>query len=138
MEACCVCVLPKNRNTKRTTIVATISADGTTFIPFVIISRVTIEREICLYNYIHRENIFFAYQPNSFMTTHLFNMWANEIFFPEAERRRIKYQCEGPALLHTHSRASMPCGISAWYKKKYLFEELLCHKDWFYSKKLTV
>jgi hypothetical protein len=90
--------VPKDRNSKRSTLVACISGDGSALKPLVIVHRKTYEQEVFLYGYNSR-NALFAYQENSFMTTVLFEQWADEIFFASVAERRKETNYTGPALL---------------------------------------
>jgi hypothetical protein len=45
------------------------------------------------------EKALFRYQEHAFMTMKLFELWADQIFFPEIEKRRTLRGYQGPALL---------------------------------------
>ena len=89
---------PRNRASKRASLVGCIAADGSTLKPMIIIPRKTIEEELELYGYTRR-NVCFAYQEHSFMTSKLFLKWANEIFFPYVDAKRAEMGYDGNALL---------------------------------------
>jgi hypothetical protein len=66
--------------------------------PFVIVDRATVEAEVGLYGY-DSSNVFLAFQENAFMTTHLFELWVREMFFPAVAQRRAEVGYTERALL---------------------------------------
>ena len=90
--------IPVDRNSMRATIVGCIAADGTCMKPLVLLPRKTIDSDLILYGYNDNQALF-VYQKNAFMTTKLFEKWAIDVFFPDIEKRRKKYDYEGPAVL---------------------------------------
>jgi hypothetical protein len=90
--------VPVDRNTKRSTLVACITADGFRFKPFIIVDRVTAEKELPMYGY-HARNVALNFQENAYMNTPLFEKWAHEVFFPQVEERRRELHYAGRALL---------------------------------------
>jgi hypothetical protein len=90
--------VPFDRHSKRSTFVACIAADGYRMKPFVIVPRVTAEKELKYYGY-DESNAVLTFQANAFMTTALFELWAATVFFPTVERRRQDLAYGGKALL---------------------------------------
>jgi hypothetical protein len=66
--------------------------------PFVIVDRATVEAEVGLYGY-DSSNVFLASQENAFMTTHLLELWARQVFFPAVAQRRAEFEYTGRAVL---------------------------------------
>jgi transposase len=81
--------IPVDRNVKRATLVGCISGDGQSLNPLIILPRKTIEDEISLFGFTQETSVF-VYQQNAFMSTSLFEKWAQEIFFPNVENKRSK------------------------------------------------
>ena len=77
---------------------AGISADGTTLKPMLILQRDTLETELILRGYTVDE-IHFARSENGYMTTHLFNAWAQHSFFPQLREKRQSRRYSVPILL---------------------------------------
>lgn len=90
--------IPEDRNSKRSTLVGCISADGNSFKPMIIVHRKTIDSDIKLAGYTE-DRVLFACQEHGFMTTKLFNQWAKQIFIPSVEELRQKENYDGPAIL---------------------------------------
>ena len=90
--------IPVDRNSKRATLIGCIVGDGTNMKPMIILPRKTIENDIFLAGY-NENNVLFAHQKNGFMTTTLFEYWAENVFFEEIESKRTIYDYQGPALL---------------------------------------
>lgn len=87
-----------DRGAKKCTMLAGIFGDGTTLKPFIIIERKTIEMELLLEGYSPRK-YHFVYQEKAYITMQSFHLWAKDILFPEIQRRRRKYNYQGPCLL---------------------------------------
>ena len=90
--------VPVSRAEKRATLLAGISADGTTLKPMLILQRDTLETELILRGYTVDE-IHFARSENGYMTTHLFNAWAQHSFFPQLREKRQSRRYSVPILL---------------------------------------
>ena len=90
--------VPISRAEKRATLLAGISADGTTLKPMLILQRDTLEAELILRGYTVNQ-IHFARSENGYMTTHLFNEWARHSFFPELRAKRLSENYSGPIVL---------------------------------------
>ena len=90
--------IPKDRNSKRASLVGCISADGEALKPMLIIPRKTIESELALYGY-NSNVVSYAYQEYSFMISKIFEQWANEIFFPYVNEKRKKFNYNGESLI---------------------------------------
>lgn len=90
--------IPEDRNSKRSTLVGCIAADGNSFKPMIIVHRKTIDSDIKLAGYTE-DRVVFACQEHGFMTTKLFMQWANEIFIPSVEELRQRENYDGSAIL---------------------------------------
>jgi hypothetical protein len=91
--------IPVDRNSKRSTLVGAIAADGTALKPMVVVDRVTMETDLTLVGY-DSEKVDMVTQPNAFINALLFERWAEEIFFPYVEAQRIaRGDYQGPAVL---------------------------------------
>jgi hypothetical protein len=90
--------IPVDRNSKRSTLVGCIAADGASLRPLIIVDRKTMEEDLHLYGY-SEEKCIIVSQKNAFMTSSLFEYWAETIFFPWVEERRRVLGYQGPALL---------------------------------------
>jgi hypothetical protein len=90
--------VPSDRHSKRSTFVACIAADGFRMKPFVIVPRVTAEKELRYYGY-DESNAVLTFQTNAFMTSALFELWATTVFFPTVDRRRRDLAYDGRVLL---------------------------------------
>jgi hypothetical protein len=90
--------VPLDRHSKRSTLVGCIAADGSAMRAMIIVDRVTMEADLDLFGY-DEEKILIVSQENAFMTTVLFQKWADEVFFPTIEEKRKRMNYEGPALL---------------------------------------
>jgi hypothetical protein len=91
-------LVPVDRHSKRSTLVGCISADGSVMRAMIIVDRVTMEADLDLYGY-DEEKILVASQTNAFMTTVLFQKWAEEVFFPTIEDKRKRKDYQGPCIL---------------------------------------
>ena len=90
---------PVQRQSKHATLMATVAADGTKFETIVIIERTTVEKELYHMGYRPNCGYHFVAQDNGFVTTEIWDYWADTIFFPECNRRREKYHYSGPIVL---------------------------------------
>ena len=90
--------VPVTRTEKRATLVAAICADGSAMRPMVILQRQTVEEELLVRGYTG-DKVHFARSEKGFMTTFLFNEWAEKTFIPEMRRKRADHRYAGPALL---------------------------------------
>jgi hypothetical protein len=90
--------VPVDRHAKRSTLTACIGADGFRMRPFVIVSRVTAEKDLAYYGY-DRHNVAIVSQENAFMTSSLFEMWADTVFFPSIDERRRDLGYQGKVVL---------------------------------------
>ena len=90
--------IPKDRSSKRSSLLVCIAADGTFLKPLIIITRKTAELEIFNVGYTPNRTIL-CYQENGFITTTLFEKWADEVFFPEVYQRRELLSFFGWAIL---------------------------------------
>jgi hypothetical protein len=66
--------------------------------PFVIVSRVTAEKDFAYYGYDHH-NVAILSQENAFITSSLFEMWADTVFFPSIDERRRDLDYQGKVVL---------------------------------------
>lgn len=87
-----------DRAGRRSTLVGCVAADGSILKPFLIITRKTIEK--ALHEVGYTENVVeIVYQKSGFITAQIFDYWAERIFFPEIDSRRMQYNYSGPVLL---------------------------------------
>jgi hypothetical protein len=77
---------------------ACIAADGFRMKPFVIVDRVTSDREIKYYGY-DKSNVTLVSQEHAFMTRKLFDLWGDEVFLPAVRERRAQFGYDGRVLL---------------------------------------
>jgi hypothetical protein len=90
--------VPVDRHSKRSTLVGCISAGGYRMKPCILLERATVESELHLYGY-GPENVMMAQQDHAFMTTLLFQLWADEVFFPSIAARRLELDYTGRVLV---------------------------------------
>jgi hypothetical protein len=90
--------LPVDRHSKRSTLTACIAADGSLLRPFVIVDRVTIERDVLCMAY-DQSTVCIVSQANAFMTHRPFELWAETVFFPAVEERRRQFRYDGTVVL---------------------------------------
>lgn len=106
--------IPVDRNSKRSTLLAVVSASGDTLKPMVILPRKTIEAELYEVGYTP-DKVLAVYQENRLITTPLFELWAEEIFFPNVQKMRELLEYTGDAVL-------LMDGMSAHYSDHFLDE----------------
>lgn len=90
--------IPKERSTKRATMLSGICADGSTIRPMVIVSRETIEKEL-LDNGYTPDKVMYGRSDTGFINQELFLNWGRNSFIIEMRERRFKYNYDGPILL---------------------------------------
>ena len=90
---------PIDRTTKRSSLVSAIAADGTYLGPLLIIPRKTIEKEMLACGYRPENNYHIVSQESGFITSLIWDYWVEEIFIPEVQRRRQKYNYSGDVVL---------------------------------------
>jgi hypothetical protein len=90
--------VPVNRHSKRSRLTAWIAADGNRMRPFVIVERVTAERELADYGY-DSSSVAMVSHENAFMTSRLFEKWGEDVFFPEVRELRVQFQHSGRVVL---------------------------------------
>jgi hypothetical protein len=90
--------VPFDRHSKQSTMTACIAADGYRMKPFIVVDLVTAEAELSYFGY-DSSNVCFASQENPFMTQRLFDLWAQEVFFPAIEERRGEFRYGGRILV---------------------------------------
>jgi hypothetical protein len=90
--------VPSDGHSKGSTFVVCIAADGFRMKTFVIVPRVTVEKEL-KHHGDDESNAILTFQTNAFMTTALFELWAITVFFPTVERGRQDLAYDGRALL---------------------------------------
>jgi hypothetical protein len=66
--------------------------------PFVIVHRLTANREVAYYGY-DESIVTLVTQANAFMTSILFEAWAQEVLFPAVEERRREWNYDGTVVL---------------------------------------
>lgn len=77
--------IPVKRESKRSTLVHCIAADGTSFKPLLIIPRKTVDT-VALKR-LNCNNVLIKSQEKGFANTELIKFWLEQIFFPEVQRR---------------------------------------------------
>lgn len=87
-----------NQSVSRNSLIAGIFADGTYTKPLIVIDRKTIEEELIVQGY-NESIVAFKFRSNGFIDTQIFNDWADEILFPELEKRRETYNYNGGAVV---------------------------------------
>ena len=90
---------PVKRQVKRSTLIASVVADGTILDNMIIVSRKTIELELYYYGYRPQNGYYYVSQDNAFMTKEIWDHWAETILFPAVKQKRIEYQYSGPIVL---------------------------------------
>ena len=78
--------IPVRRDSKRSTLIHTIAADGTYLKPLLIIPRKTVDSSIL--KRLTSNNISIHHQQKGFANTEIIAKWLQEDFFPEIRRRR--------------------------------------------------
>ena len=86
------------RNSKRSTMIGTISIDGTKLKPYIVLTNKTCEKELIINGY-GDSNVLKVYQENGFITSESFGHWADSIFFPELMKRRQETGYKDTAVL---------------------------------------
>ena len=92
-------VFPVDRTRKRSSLVATIAADGTYLAPLIIIPRKTIEKEMLSCGYRPENNHYIVSQECGFITSLIWDFWVETIFIPEVQRRRTLHNYSGEVVL---------------------------------------
>jgi hypothetical protein len=90
--------IPVEKETKRATFLAAITADGTRLRPLIIVNRETCEAERFQIGYTP-EKVLYPSQENGFITAELFAWWAPEVLFPHITAAREKLQYTGHAVV---------------------------------------
>jgi hypothetical protein len=90
--------IPVDRHAKRSNLTACIAADGYRARPFVIVERHTAEMELSCYGY-NGSNVTIVTQANTFMTSRLFEVCAERVFFPAVEQRCSEFIYTGKVVL---------------------------------------
>ena len=84
--------IPNRRESKRSTLIHCISADGTYTKPLLIIPRKTVDSSIL--KRLCCNNVLIKHQEKGFANTELIKYWLETIFFPEVERKlNEEFQC---------------------------------------------
>ena len=113
-------LVPVTRQSRRSTLLGCIAADGSSLQPFVVVTRKTISHELRLNGYT-AEKVEIVHQENGFIDTLLFEQWAEEIFFREVERRREVLHYEGLAILIIDGCSAH---VSDWFLEECLFRRI--------------
>lgn len=90
--------VPRERNSKRSTMLCGICADGSTIKPMVVLARETMEQEL-LDNGYTPDKVIYGRSDSGFMNTNLFMKWAKESFVPEMRAKRAWHGYDGSILL---------------------------------------
>ena len=90
--------VPVTRSEKRATLIAAISADGSSLRPMVVLPRVTMESELLLRGYTE-DKVQYGRSETGFVNRALFTDWVRYTLVPEIRWRRNQHQYSGPALV---------------------------------------
>jgi hypothetical protein len=90
--------VPIKRQSKQSTLLGAITADGGHLKPLVIIHRDTIETELCECGFTP-DRVCYRSQENAFITSALFAEWAEEVLSPYFDDTRLKLRYDGPGLV---------------------------------------
>lgn len=88
---------PVKRRDDHTTFVACIAADGSYLKPLIVVKRKTIEARILRASLF--DKVVIKYQETGYINSDVFNYWVTEVFIPEVNERRKKFNYSGPAVL---------------------------------------
>lgn len=86
------------RAEKRATFLATVSADGGTVKPLIILPRATVETELLLAGYTE-DKVILAHSDTGFITSALFERYVTDVLIPNINLRRWELNYQGPAVL---------------------------------------
>jgi hypothetical protein len=104
--------IPVDRHAKRSTLTTCIAADGDRARPFDIVEHHTAKMELSYYGY-NASNVTIATEANGFLTSRLFNIWAERVFFSAIEERRGEVNYTGKVVL-------LMDGLGAHHTEKFL------------------
>ena len=90
--------IPRDRASKRSTMLGGICADGSTIKPMIILSRETIEKELLDHGYTP-DKVQYGRSDSGFMNQELFLDWAKGSFIPEMRAKRAWHHYDGVILL---------------------------------------
>jgi hypothetical protein len=90
--------IPIDRDTKRATIVAAITADGRYLKPLVVILRDTCEAELFQIGFTP-EKVLYESQEKGFINIELVNWWTSDVIFPYITQTRERLTCNGQAVV---------------------------------------
>jgi len=90
--------IPVNRDSKRSTLLHGICADGSFIPPCIILPRKTIETETFNCG-LTPEKVLLLYQINGFMTNSCFDLWFHQIFIPQIKKKKRELSYNGESLL---------------------------------------
>jgi hypothetical protein len=90
--------IPVSRESKRSTVLGAIAADGTCLRPLVIVPRKSIEQELYQMGYT-QNRIMYGSNESGFITTELFDQWATTELIEYVRKTRIELQYQGEAVL---------------------------------------
>jgi hypothetical protein len=89
---------PFSRTGKRVSLMACISADGTSVRPSTVIQRATFQEEAATFG-LSPGTIEIYAQRKSFIDQDTYQQWFRDSFLPEVRRRRERWKYQGPAFL---------------------------------------
>jgi hypothetical protein len=90
--------IPVTRESKRSTVLGAIAADGTCLRPLVVVPRKSIERELFQLGYTPKR-VMYGSNESGFITTELFDEWARKELIPYVTKTRNELRIECEALL---------------------------------------
>ena len=106
---------------KRFTIVHTISTDGESLPPFIIIPRKSIDSDV--YTIYDPRKYQWRYQANGFMTDAIFQDFLNTHFFPLLHQKRMIHSYFGDALLIMDNLLAHKKAFGCEHDQNYVFVE---------------
>ncbi|OHT15975.1 hypothetical protein TRFO_42169 [Tritrichomonas foetus] len=83
----------KDSAKKRSTVIFCIAGNGTYLKPTVVLPQKTINKEVLLYG-LNTDFANLQYNASGFIDTRIFNIWAEEVSFPEVQREKYEYYNE--------------------------------------------
>lgn len=88
---------PVERKDDHTTFLACIAADGSYLKPLIVVKRTTIEARVLRLSLF--DKVMIEPDETGYINSEIFNEWIDNIFIPEVQERRKKFNYDGPAVL---------------------------------------
>ena len=90
-------LFPVERKDDHTTFVACIAADGSYLKPLIVVKRKTIEARALRKSL--SDKVMILCEDTGYINSEIFNKWLSDLFIPEVQERRRKFNYTGPAVL---------------------------------------